>query len=113
MRIEAKSILYDIHLAVNRIQEFTRDASLADYQGNAMMRSAVERQCEIIGEAVNRLSQIDSDTASRITAHRRIVNFRNQLIHGYFVVDDRAVWDVVQVHLPTLGSEVEALLQED
>ena len=113
MQIEAKSILYDIQLAANRIQEFTCDANLVDYRGNAMMRSAVERQFEIIGEAVNRLSQIDPDTASRITAHRRIVNFRNQLIHGYFVVDDRAVWDVIQSYLPILGGEVEALLQED
>lgn len=113
MQIEAKSILYDIQLAVNRIQEFTRDANLADYQGNAMMRSAVERQFEIIGEAVNRLFKIAPEPASRITSHRRIVNFRNQLIHGYFVVDDRAVWDVIQSHLPILAKEVEALLQED
>ena len=112
MRIEAKCILYDIQLAISRIQEFTHDANLTDYQRNAMMRSAVERQFEIIGEAINRLSKIAPEPASRITARRRIVNFRNQLIHGYFVVDDRAVWDVIQTHLPTLASEVEALLQE-
>lgn len=91
MQIEAKSVLYDIQLAVSRIQEFTRNANFTDYQRNVMMRSAVERQFEIIGEAVNRLSDINPRLAHRITERRRIISFRNQLIHGYFVIDDRVV----------------------
>ena len=113
MQIEAKCLLYDVQQASCRISEFTQGASFSDYQNNAMMRSAVERQFEIIGEAINRLSKVDCQLVSRITTHRRIVNFRNQLIHGYFVVDDRAVWDIVKVHLPILGNEVAALLQDD
>ena len=113
MQTETKSILYDIQIASNRISEFTLGASFADYQSNAMMRSAVERQFEIIGEAINRLSDAEPKVASRITAGTRIISFRNLLIHGYFVVDDRVVWDVIQTHLPILASEVEALLQGD
>ena len=106
MQIEAKSVLYDIQLAVTRIQEFTGDANFADYERNVMMRSAVERQFEIIGEAVNRLTDIDADLAYRITERRRIINFRNLLIHGCSVVDDRLVWDVIQTKLPVLAKEI-------
>ena len=112
MRVEIKSVLYDIHTDANRIREFTQGASFADYQNNAMMRSAVERQFEIIGEAVNRLSDINPDLAYRISERRRIIDFRNQLIHGYFVVDDRVVWDVIQAKLPILEREIVALLPE-
>ena len=112
MQIEAKSILYDIQLAVSRIQDFTRDANFSDYQGDVMMRSAVERQFEIIGEAVNRLSDVDADLAYRITERRRIINFRNLLIHGYSIVDDRLVWDVVQTRLPVLAIEIAEFLNK-
>ena len=108
MQIEAKSVLYDLQLAVSRIQEFTRDANFADYQRSVMTRSAVERQFEIIGEAVNRLSDIDADLACRITERRRIINFRNLLIHGYSVVDDRLVWDVIQTRLPILTERLQS-----
>ena len=76
-----------------------------------MMRAAVERQFEIIGEAVNRLSDLNSDLAQRISERRRIINFRNQLIHGYFVVDDRVVWDVIQTKVPVLASEITDFLR--
>ena len=113
MQIETKSLLYDIQQAAGSIAEFTEGVSLADYLNNLLIRSAVERQFEIIGEAINRLSQIDSYAASRITAHRQIVNFRNQLIHGYSVVSDQAVWDVIQNNLPILAREVETLMREE
>ena len=112
MQIEAKSILYDIQLAVSRIQDFTRDVNFSDYQGDVMMRPAVERQFEIIGESVNRLSDINPRLDHRITERRRIIIFRNQLIHGYFVIDDRVVWDVIQTKLPVLAREVTEFLNE-
>ena len=86
MQVEIRAVLYDIQQAVSLIEEFTLDAEFTDYQNNAMMRSAVERQFEIIGEAVNRLSEMNADLASRIRERPRIISFRNQLIHGYFVV---------------------------
>ena len=113
MQLEAKSLLHDIQQAISRIVEFTRNAGFADYRRSAMMRSAVERQLEIIGEAVAKLSSIDPGLADRITDHSLIISFRNRLIHGYFTVDDRVVWDVVQVHLPSLRREIEALLEEE
>ena len=76
------------------------------------MSSAVERQFEIIGEAINQLSQIDPHTASRISDYRQIIAFRNILIHGYAQVDDRIVWDLVSDKLPVLQRETKTLLEE-
>ena len=72
--------------------------------------SATERQFEIIGEALRRLSKDDPACAAQIHEHQRIIAFRNILIHGYADVDDRVVWDVLQTKLPTLLREVEGLL---
>ncbi len=77
-----------------------------------MLRAAVERQFEIIGEALAQLARLDENLVARISEHRRIIAFRNILIHGYADVDDRLVWDVVQTKLPVLRREVEKLLVE-
>ena len=78
-----------------------------------MLRAAVERQFEIVGEAMARLARIDETVAARISGYRRIIAFRNVLIHGYADMDDRLVWDVVERSLPTLVEELAALLDED
>jgi len=78
-----------------------------------MLRSAVERQFEIIGEALAQLVRLDEALASRISEYRRIIAFRNILIHGYAEVDHRIVWDIVESKLPRLRREVAALLEED
>ncbi len=112
MQLEVKKYLYDIQQAATRIIEFTSGQSFESYQQNAMLRSAVERQFEIVGEAVARLSRLDSSLVARITDYRRIVSFRNILIHGYAQVDDRLVWDLIEGKLPQLQREVSALLQQ-
>ncbi len=73
----------------------------------------MERQFEIIGEALNRLSRIDSDLAAQIRDYRRIIAFRNVLIHGYADIDDRIVWGILVSQLPILHREVAALLASD
>lgn len=75
-----------------------------------MLRSGVERQFEVIGEAVNRLTKIDSVLASSLPEAPRIVAFRNILIHAYDVVDNNVVWDVIQHKLPALHAQVLTLL---
>jgi uncharacterized protein with HEPN domain len=74
------------------------------------LRSAVERQFEIIGEAVNRLSKIDPAIVAALPDTPRIVAFRNILIHGYNVVDNHVVWDVVQNNLVLLHTDVVSLI---
>lgn len=112
MRLEAKKYLYDIHQAADRVAAFTAGKRFADYEGDAMLRAAVERQFEIIGEALAQLARLDQALASRITEYRRIIDFRNILIHGYAEVDHRIVWDIVESKLPTLRREVAALREE-
>jgi uncharacterized protein with HEPN domain len=64
----------------------------------------------LFGEALKRLSKIDPATAEGIHRYQRIISFRNILIHGYDIVDDNVVWDVVAKDLPKLRSQVENLL---
>ena len=76
-----------------------------------MLRAAVERQFEIIGEALSQLARRDESFAERITDYRHIIAFRNILIHGYSDVDDALVWDIVQTRLTPLRAQVNQLLQ--
>lgn len=111
MHADAPKLLWDARQAAERIARFTQGKTWDDYQGDELLRSAVERQFEIIGEAFGRLRQIDSGTAQTIAELPRIVAFRNILIHGYATVDDRLVWGVVQTHLEPLRGVLMRLLQ--
>ncbi|MGH8453908.1 MAG: HepT-like ribonuclease domain-containing protein [Nevskiales bacterium] len=112
MQLEARKYLFDIHKAVNLLMEFTAGKQFTDYSHDAMLRAAVEREFEIIGEALNHLARLDSRLVASISEYRRIIAFRNILIHGYADVDDRLVWGVVETRLPKLHDEIEALLQQ-
>ena len=80
------------------------------YLADEMFRSAVERKLEIIGEAMGRIAKRAPEVAQQISAHRQIVNFRNVLSHEYDEISHEQVWQVVQHDLPTLRTEVEAIL---
>lgn len=112
MRIETSKYLHDIIQAGTRIKRFCANVTFETYQQNDMLRAAVERQFEIIGEALNQLGKLDPETCNMITDRRQIIAFRNVLIHGYADVDDRLVWDVVQTRLDLLQSEATTLLNE-
>jgi uncharacterized protein with HEPN domain len=109
MQLEVKKYLADAQQAIGRIREFTSGQSFEEYSSNAMLRSAVERQFEIIGEALNRISKVDALLLQRISDSRRIIAFRNILIHGYDAIDDAVVWDVIEHYVPVLDSEVAVL----
>ena len=110
MSADAKKYLWDVREAAERINRFTSDRSFDDYLRDEMLRAAVERQFEIIGEALSQLSKRDPSSAKRIPDLARIVAFRNILIHGYATVDDRLVWGVLESQLPVLRQAVEAML---
>ena len=93
MQLEAKKYLHDIHEAIGLLDQFTGSKTLADYVTDPMLRAAVEREFEIVGEALSQLARIDADVASRIADYRQIIAFRNILIHGYADLDQRLVWE--------------------
>lgn len=111
MKLEAQKYLYDIQRAAGLLREFTDGKAFADYESDAMLRSAVERQFEIIGEAMTKLARTDEPVADQVSQYQRIIAFRNVLVHGYADVDDLLVWDVVETTLPALAREVDLLLQ--
>jgi len=112
MRLESKKYLYDIAAAARLTTEFIQGKSYSDYRNDAMLRSAVERQLAIAGEALIQLARTDPATASRFTDYKRIIAFRNILVHGYAEVDDSIVWDVLQQRIAVLREEAEVLLAE-
>jgi len=113
MRLETKKYLYDILQAAKSLEQFSKGKSFSDYQADALLRSGTERQFEVIGEALRRLSKDDPAAAAQIHEHQRIIAFRNILIHGYADVDDRVVWDVLNSKLPRLRQDVETLLAKE
>jgi uncharacterized protein with HEPN domain len=105
-----KKRLLDTLIACQAIHQFTAGLDLPAYEESLLIRSAVERQFEIVGEALNRASELDADLAKAIPELRRIIGLRNRLIHGYDAVDDEIVWDVVQTKLPILESQIHNVL---
>ena len=112
MRPDPRVLLADIDRAGADIGRFTEGMDSGAYAGDALTQAAVERKFEIIGEALNRLQQAHPELAERIPRLRRIVDFRNLLIHGYESVMPERVWDYAEHHLPQLRRIVQALLAE-
>ena len=105
--------LEDIRDAAAFIGQVTHGRTLDAYSADRLLRQAVERNFEIIGEAIKRLAQHDPDTAVRIAQYAQIIAFRNVLIHGYELVDHSLVWSTVQTQLPVLLRDVAAILASD
>ena len=109
MQREIKKYLYDILEAGKLVEEFSRGKTLANYRSEAIFRAAVERQFQVIGEALQQLSRKFPSIAEQITDYRSIINFRHVLVHGYDRVEHEVVWGIIESKLPKLRAEVEAL----
>ena len=109
---DIKAWLYDILNAIGEIEGFFADRTKAftNYQADLRTKRAVERNIEIIGEAMNRL--LKKDQTIPITNSRKLIDVRNRIIHGYDSVSDDIIWGIVIKHLPLLQTEVEELLKE-
>jgi uncharacterized protein with HEPN domain len=112
MRIESGKLLEDIRQACEKISDFTKNKTYDDYNSDLLLQSGVERQFEIIGEVLKRLDKIDPELVNQISEHRRIISFRNILIHGYDIVEQTIVWDVITQDLPLLHKQVKNLLKK-
>ena len=76
MNDEIRKFFFDILQAAEEIQSFVRGMDFKAYQGSAVTQRAVERDFEIIGEALNRIKTIDENVLQNITEHHRIIGFR-------------------------------------
>lgn len=108
---DTRAWLLDIVAACDLVSEFTADKTFDEYAGNVLLRSAVERQLEIVGEALRAAVRHQPELAAQITDVPAIIAFRNQLTHAYSAVDHRTVWGILERRLPLLRSEVDALLR--
>jgi uncharacterized protein with HEPN domain len=110
MQPESAKFLTDILEAVNRITQYTTGKSREDFLADGELRDAVQWNFMVIGEALSQLHKLDTGTAEQIGQWRRIIGFRNQLIHGYGVIKHEITWDIVESKLPALGTDVRRLL---
>jgi uncharacterized protein with HEPN domain len=109
-RAERQSRLSHIADACAAVLRFAEDRPRDEYDTDLMLRSAIERQLTIVGEAMVRLREADPEISSQISDVPRIIAFRNRLVHGYDTVDSDQVWAIIQRDLPRLLAEVRALL---
>jgi uncharacterized protein with HEPN domain len=110
MEHEIKACLIDIEQAILEIYEFLpQERIFLEFQKDLKTRKAVERNIEIIGEAMDRILKLDPKI--QITDSRKIVDTRNRIIHGYDVVSDDVIWLIVNKSLPNLEHEVRKLLK--
>ncbi len=110
MRLKEKKYLYDIQKAIEFVKQFTSGKTFEDYQSDILLRSATERQLEIIGEAIAQLAKVNPQLTSKISHYQHIIAFRNILIHGYAEVNNWTVWGVIENSLSKLVKEVNELL---
>jgi uncharacterized protein with HEPN domain len=106
---EIKKYLFDIQESIDSIQKYLGDKrDFKVYMADKMLRRAVEREFEIIGEAMSRLEKLDSTI--EISGKRQMISMRNRVIHGYDKIDNEIIWGTIVRHLPTLKLEIDNLL---
>jgi uncharacterized protein with HEPN domain len=110
MQREVKKYLFYIQSCIENIETYIGNPKIfANFEQNIMLQQAIERNLEIIGEAVNNLLRIYPDI--KITDARRMVDTRNKIIHAYDDIQPVQIWNIIINHLPLLLKEVEMLLE--
>ena len=105
---EAKYLL-DALNACNNIITFIENKTFEQYSQDLLLRSAVERQFEILGEAFSQLDHIAPDYRDEFPDIGNIIGMRNRIIHGYDTVDDAIIWDAIRNHIPSLHAWLKTL----
>jgi uncharacterized protein with HEPN domain len=112
MARDPKAYVWDAKTAADAIADFVAGRTFEQYKADLLLRSAVERQFEIVGEALNQLSRVAPELAAQVPDIGRIIAFRNILIHGYAIVDDEIVWRATRENLPGLRAKLASLLDD-
>ncbi len=110
MQKKVRTWIYDILASVEEIEGYFKDKSksFVGFQKDVKTKRAIERNLEIIGEAISRIMQLEPNI--KISDARKIVDTRNRIIHGYDTVSEEILWSIVIKYLPKLKKEVEKLL---
>jgi uncharacterized protein with HEPN domain len=112
MEIEIQKWLLDANQASQAIREFLKEKDYEDYTQDLMLSSAVERQFEILGEALKRIRDKDEEfLETSITGWRGAISFRNILAHGYDHLDDEIIWGIIEDDLPILIESIQDNLE--
>ena len=110
MKDELKRYLEDVLHSILKIETFKVSIdSFQQYESNDLVKSAIQWQLSVIGEALNNALKMEPSIG--ITNARKVVDMRNKLIHGYDEVEDTVVWNVIIKYIPLLKSEIEQLLK--
>lgn len=112
MRPESGAHLWDAAQAARLVQEFARGKTESEFDSDLLIRSAIERQLEELGEALNRLRKIDGATAARVPNLDRIVGMRNIIAHEYGDIDYEIVWRAATTGVPSLVPVLDDLVEE-
>jgi uncharacterized protein with HEPN domain len=109
MQHKIAKYLFDINESILSIELYLGDKrDFNDYNNNKLLRRAVERELEIIGEAINQLKKLDN--LIEINYYKQIISLRNQKIHSYDTIDNETIWGIVIKHLPILKTEIQHLI---
>ena len=112
MKRDPRAFLSDVIEAGHAIQQAVDGMNLDDYSDSRLIRSSVEREFTIIGEALSQLSRRDGDLFTQIDQAPQIISFRNKLTHEYVTINDQLVWGVIQNNLPVLLEQCTQLLSD-
>lgn len=106
--------LYDVKITILEIESFFEGKPMLfeEYKKNKILKRAVERDLEIIGEAINRIVKKDASYGEKIKDAVNIIGLRNQVIHAYDNISDENIWAILINHLPTLKNDINNLLQD-
>lgn len=109
---KSEKLCLDILTAIEEIRDFLAEASQETFTQSRLQQVAVERELEIIGEALKRLERADEKLFDQIENGRKIIGMRNVLAHGYDVIDYRILWSTVTHDIEPLARQIECLLNE-
>ena len=103
--------LYDIKFAIDEVDSYftQKEKRFENYSKDILLKRAIERDLEIIGESINRILSIDPEFP--IQNARKIVGLKNQIIHAYDNISDENIWGIIINHLPKLKEEIENFLR--
>ncbi|MFC1783194.1 DUF86 domain-containing protein [Planctomycetota bacterium] len=107
---DPQKYLYDIVSGCEFLLEFTRDKTIEDYKTDRPFRSALERELQIIGEAMLQLDKSSPQKSAQIDEYRSIIGFRHILVHGYDSLDPATVWNIIETKLDVLLKQARELL---